>query len=226
MHPRVSQLDSISVLDLECCLGPVVCNTRRRVQGCRAVTYGVHAACPACLLHRWCHQSTHFVEICVIWCDSTIVSPGIEDVLTITVEGQISLGKKINLILPDFIEMAVFFACNASAKPPILNQLRMRRLFCYSLGSNSLHYSLWKVITPCLSPPSCRGLLARQKQCPTFTLAKNFGYQYFYFEIFFSKLFFQNFFSIFFYESYSFFSPRQRQIGLFMCLCNEKWYIG
>ena len=69
----------------------------------------------------------------------------------------------MNFFSHDFVEMATFLACNSSAKLRILNQcqMRMRRLFDYSLGVFFLLPV--KAITSCLFPCSYRGMLPREK---------------------------------------------------------------
>ena len=84
----------------------------------------------------------------------------------------------------DFVEMAAFIACNASAKLPILNQCRVRvcRLDHYSRGSNGSYYSL------CLSLFLSKGARKQKIIVAVINVVINL-YQYFCFEIF----FFQNF---------------------------------
>ena len=126
---------------------------------------------------------------------------------------------------PDFFEVATSLTCNASAKLPIFNQCRVRMPQTFSL-------------LPVFLPVLVDG----NNSVALINVVINFGYEYFWFEfifpnlfpIFFCELLFSTFdFNIFFPKLFfKIFIPRalpsmppglQRQNGLFMCLCYEKY---
>ena len=141
--------------------------------------------------------------------------------------------KRTKYILsPNFVELATFFACNMSPKLPILNKfrVRMRRLFYYSLS---------KTITPCLSPCSCRAVLARQKWCRTYEYCYKYWLSIFSFWKFSFTKFFFNFFSKLFFEFsfenlkknffFQIFFPGLRCLAVYgnktdtLSICNKKY---
>lgn len=91
MLPSVPQLDSVGVLHLQHGLGPVVGATGSGIQRGGAISNLVGAVGTPFLSHRLAHLSTDPLEVGVIWRDTLVVAPWIQNELAVAVERQIRL---------------------------------------------------------------------------------------------------------------------------------------